>query len=894
MADGADEELELRVLVQAPTARDALATRDILAAAGVTGVACPTIADVCREATRGAGAAFVTAEAVLADRDRQLAGHLRDQPPWSDLPLIVLTPPGAESPTVLRALEAVGSMTLMKRPVQVSTVVSTVRAALRDRRRQYAVRAHWAERARSEEALRASEARYRAIVEATPECVKLVAPDGTLLQINRAGLAMIEGDESALGRCAYDTITPEDRDAFRAFNERVCRGEGGVLAFDVVGWKGARRHMETTAVPLPAEGGGFNQLAVTRDVTARRQAEEQIRERDERLQLFVGAATDYALIISDAADRVVEWLGGAEPITGWRADEVVGKPLEFIFTPEDRAAGVPQQETGRAARTGRADNTRWHVRKDRSRFFAEGVTVAVRGPAGELRGFGKVFRDATEKKRTEERLTRDALVLANVHDAVVMTDVDGTVTYWNQGAERLFGWAADEMVGRHYADRFPAPDRSRVADEIRKRAAGSEWAGEYEDYRKDGSRVWTDARVTSIRDAAGAVAGVLGVSHDITERRRAEAALRDADRKKDDFIALLAHELRNPLAPIRNGLQVVRLSPDRDARERAQAMMDRQLTHMVRLIDDLLDVSRISRNKMELRRARILLADAVSSGVETARPAIEAAGHDLRVQVPAGPIFLDADLTRIAQVVANLLTNSAKYTEPGGRIELVARRDGDVAVVSVSDTGIGIPAESLGTVFDMFSQVDRSIERSTGGLGIGLALVRGLVEMHGGTVAAASDGPGRGSVFTVRLPAVPHRAVRPAGQPGGAAGPATVPGRRILVVDDNRDSAESMGEMLRLFGNEVALAHDGEEAVERAREFSPQVILMDVGMPRLNGYEATRRIRAQPWGRDIAIVALTGWGQEGDRVRSKEAGCTGHLVKPVSLPDLQSVLTELA
>jgi PAS domain S-box-containing protein len=623
MTDGAEAELETRVLVLAPTARDALATRDILAAVGVAGVVCPTVADVCREALRGAGAAVLTAEAILADEDGRLRALLCEQPPWSDLPLIVLTPPGVESPKLLQALEAVGAMTLMKRPVQISSIVSTVRVALRDRRRQYAVREHLAERVR---------------------------------------------------------------------------------------------------------------------------AEEVVRERDERLQLFLGNATDYAVIISDTEDRATEWLGGAEKITGWRADEVIGKSLEFIFNPEDQAAGVPAQETLRAAETGRAENTRWHQRKDGSQFFAEGVTVGIRGPAGELRGFGKVFRDATEKKRTEERLTRDAMLLANVHDAVVMTDVHGIVTYWNEGASRLFGWTADEMVGRHYADRFAEPVRSWVADEIRQRAAGSEWSGEYEDYRKDGSRVWIDARVTSIRDATGAVAGVLGVSHDISERRRvevalraseerlkrmvnvegvgvlvwglpdgrllsandfflrmfgytreevesrpltwrdmtppeyvavseaqlagfaetgrigpyekeyfrkdgtrawmvfagaslgddtvveycidvsdrkrAEATLREADRQKDDFIALLAHELRNPLAPIRNGLQVLRLSPDRAAWERAQQMMDRQLAHMVRLIDDLLDVSRINRNKMELRRSRILLSDPGSTATRWSSAAV--------------------------------------------------------------------------------------------------------------------------------------------------------------------------------------------------------------------------------------------------------------------------------
>jgi len=400
------------------------------------------------------------------------------------------------------------------------------------------------------------------------------------------------------------------------------------------------------------------------------------------------------------------------------------------------------------------------------------------------------------------------------------------------------------------------------------------------------------------------------------ERLRLVRELRETDRRKDEFLALLAHELRNPLAPLRNGLQVMRLAGDNaDAVTRARAMMDRQLAHMVRLIDDLLDVSRISRNKMELRKSRVLLSDVITNAVETARPLVEAAGHELTVSLPPEPVYLEADLTRLAQVFANLLTNSAKYTEPGGRIWLTATRreegggrreekktglpsslilhPSSLVEVSVRDTGIGIPREALPNIFDMFSQVDRSLERTTGGLGIGLALVKGLAEMHGGTVAAASDGPGTGSTFTVRLPALAGEPellpVPMTGENGYAAGPV----RRMLVVDDNRDSAGSMAMMLRLLGHEVVTAHDGLEAVETAEAFRPDVVLMDVGMPRLNGYEATRRIRERPWGAAVTVIALTGWGQDGDRARSKEAGCDGHLVKPVSLFDLQRLLDEL-
>jgi PAS domain S-box-containing protein len=381
------------------------------------------------------------------------------------------------------------------------------------------------------------------------------------------------------------------------------------------------------------------------------------------------------------------------------------------------------------------------------------------------------------------------------------------------------------------------------------------------------------------------------------ERIRLVRELRETDRRKDEFLALLAHELRNPLAPLRNGLHVMRLSGDNpEAAGRLRAMMERQLAHMVRLIDDLLDVSRISRNKMELRRSRVLLSDVISNAVETARPLVEAAGHELSVALPTEPVFLDADLTRLSQVFGNLLTNSAKYTEAGGHIWLNAvHRDGEVGevVVSVRDTGIGIPAEALPAIFDMFSQVDRSLERSTGGLGIGLALVRGLVEMHGGSVAAASDGPGCGSTFTVRLPVLKARPELPSVKGSELTANGSGPRRRILVVDDNRDSAETMAALLGMLGNDVVMAHDGIEAVEAAERVRPEVVLMDVGMPRLNGYEATRRIREQPWGSEVAIIALTGWGQDADRAQSRAAGCDGHLVKPVSLPDLQSLLAEL-
>lgn len=370
--------------------------------------------------------------------------------------------------------------------------------------------------------------------------------------------------------------------------------------------------------------------------------------------------------------------------------------------------------------------------------------------------------------------------------------------------------------------------------------------------------------------------------------RRAESELRESDRKKDDFIALLAHELRNPLAPVRTGLRLIQLAgADSEATMKARDMMERQLSHMVRLIDDLLDVSRICRNKMELRRTETLLSEVITTALETAKPWIDASSHTLTIELPKNPVYLDADLTRLAQVFSNLLTNSAKYTPPGGRISISSDVSRDYLSISVTDSGIGIPADCLGNIFDMFSQVDRSMERTSGGLGIGLALVKGLVESHGGTVTASSPGPGRGSTFNVVLP-IHHK--RRSEITKTYEHSLKVPSRRILVVDDNIDGAESLTLMLKLLGNDVQIANDGLEALDLAEKFRPEVILMDIGMPRLNGYEATKRIRQHGWGKDISIIALTGWGQENDREQSRRAGCNGHLVKPVDLDALQQEL----
>jgi signal transduction histidine kinase len=412
---------------------------------------------------------------------------------------------------------------------------------------------------------------------------------------------------------------------------------------------------------------------------------------------------------------------------------------------------------------------------------------------------------------------------------------------------------------------------------------------------KNGTERSIEDSAAPIRDAAGKISGAVMVFHDVTERRLTENALKEADKKKDEFLATLAHELRNPLVPIRNGLKLLKLSAnDPAATEETRAMMDQALNQMVRLVDDLLDVSRITTGKLQLRKERVELAAVMRSAIETSRPLIDERGHKLIVKLPPEPILIDADPIRMAQVFSNLLNNAAKYSEEGGEITLSAELQGNDVVVRFTDRGIGIRADDLPRIFDIFAQVNTDSERAEGGLGIGLSLVKRLVEMHGGSIEVSSAGPGSGSEFTARLPttsAARLSVLYPKEAEEETASIATK--RRILIVDDNRLSSQSTAMLLRMAGHEVATAHDGVQGVEYARSFQPEVILMDIGLPQLNGYEAARDIRQESWGKNIFLIAVTGFGQDEDRRRSLEAGFNYHFVKPIDVVELEKKLSEL-
>ena len=525
----------------------------------------------------------------------------------------------------------------------------------------------------------------------------------------------------------------------------------------------------------------------------------------------------------------------------------------------------------------------------------------------EERDVGRVwsFRDITERKRAEEELRQQRewfeVTLSSIGDAVITTDTEGKVTFLNPMAEMMTGWKTAEASGQPLEKVFNIinedtrkPARNPV-DIVLRDGIVVGLANHTTLIGKDGTERSIEDSAAPIRDAMGTISGAVMVFHDVTQRRRAEKALKEADRKKDHFLAILAHELRNPLVPIRNGLQILNLAgKDPIIAENARSIMDQALNQLVRLVDDLLDVSRIATGKLKLRKERVELAALVQSAVETTRPLIDEQGHHLSVRLPPTSILLNADPTRLAQVFSNLLNNAAKYSEQGGHITLAAEPVGDEVIVRVTDRGIGISADHLPRIFHLFAQVETASDRSQGGLGIGLSLVRGLVEMHGGTIEARSDGPGCGSELIVRLPQAKREPLSEseAEEPGRQKTPPT-PQYRILVVDDNRLNAQSTAIALSLMGHDLATAWDGNEGIELARTFRPDVILMDIGLPEMNGHETARRIRQEPGGKNIVLIAVTGYGQEEDRRRSLEAGFDYHLVKPLNFAELKNKLFEL-
>ena len=496
-----------------------------------------------------------------------------------------------------------------------------------------------------------------------------------------------------------------------------------------------------------------------------------------RIRLILENAKGYAFIVTDIHSTITEWEGDASAVTGWSADEMIGRSIASIYSDDDRAAGYPEIELDLAVRNGVASDKRWHIRKDHSLFYADGVMVPLKDTAGQVHGFSKIFRDVTSERLANEELRRLAENLA------------------------------------------------------------------------------------------------------------------EADRRKTEFLATLAHELRNPLAPIKNGLKILRLGGDINASTaKTREMMERQVNHMVHLVDDLLDISRISGGKIELKKESITIKELITSAVETSIPLIESGQHKLNINIQDDALSLYVDPNRIAQVISNLLNNAAKYTKPGGQIDLIAFVDANEVVLSVEDNGIGIPAKELCNIFEMFNQVERNMGHAQGGLGIGLTLVRQLIELHGGTIQASSM-ENVGSKFTVKLPLTNSGHILSSNKVADVAGNSKA--LRILVVDDNIDAANSLRALLEFGGHTLFVAHDGYEAIKMVRNHRPHVAFMDIGMPGMDGYEAAAEIRKLNEVSGITLVALTGWGADNDKNRSREAGFNNHLIKPASLEVIDSLLSSI-
>jgi PAS domain S-box-containing protein len=608
-----------------------------------------------------------------------------------------------------------------------------------------------------------------------------------------------------------------------------------------------------------------------------------------------------AVALLDAAGTVLYATPSVARVLGYTPAEFVGRSALGLVHPDD-SPRVGRLFAELLAAPGRSVTAHYRCRhKDGSWRWLEGTRTNLLGDPT-VGAIVSQDRDVGDRRREEETRHWLAAIVDSSADAVVGKTLDGTVTSWNAGAERLYGYRADEVVGKSISLLIPS-DRPDELPEILRRLRAGERTEPYETVRrrKDGGLVEVSVSVSPIRDPAGRVIGASAIARDIAAQKRQREELRgraealaEADRRKDEFLHVLAHELRNPLAPLFNGLEILRLAGcEREPREQAAQMMERQVRHLTRLVDDLLDVARISRGKVRLRRERLDLARLVRTAAEDHRPTLERAGLALAVTVPETPVWVNADGTRLAQAVSNLLDNAAKFTGGGGdvRVTVEADRPGRRAEVHVVDTGQGIEPDMLSRLFQPFSQGDRSLHRAPGGLGLGLALVKGLTELHGGEVAARSAGPGRGAEFVIGLPLEQ--------EPAALAGPPTAPRPgggplRVLVVEDNRDAAETLRVLLGLLGHDVEVVHSGPEGVEAARRRPPEVVLCDIGLPGLDGYGVARALRQEPATAGARLIAVTGYGSDEDRRRSREAGFDLHLTKPVDPADLQPLLTRPA
>jgi PAS domain S-box-containing protein len=673
--------------------------------------------------------------------------------------------------------------------------------------------------------------------------------------------------------------------------------------------------IEDSAAPIrDAQGKASGAVMVFHDVTHRRRAEAALRASEERLRATFNQAA-VGIVVAGLNHQFLEANQRLCDILGYSLDELRRLTLTQITHPEDLA---DTQAQARALFDGQVPHCAFekrYLRKDGTAIWGRTTLTLLRTISGEAEQFIGVIEDITDRRLTEDAL-RDAraqaqeirgnlaAIVQSSDDAIISKTLEGVISTWNNAAERMFGYTAEEVVGKSITLLIP-PNQLDEEPAILQKLRRGERIDHYETVRmrKDGTLLNVSLTVSPIKDLDGTIVGASKIARDITLRKRAEetlrqeiatreraeAALREADRRKDEFLATLAHELRNPLAPIRQAALISKAPTATEAQKRwSSDVISRQVQHMSLLLEDLLDISRITRGRLELRTETVELAEVVHAAVEAARPSIDAKRHLFSIELPPEPVHFVADPLRLAQVLSNLLTNAAKYTDPEGDLRLRASCTAETITISVVDNGVGLPADGLTNVFEMFSQVPSSRNHSEGGLGIGLALAKGLVELHEGEIEARSAGIGKGSEFIVRLP-LRRTSVHWQKQRIHSTSAPRV-SRRVLLADDNEDAAESLATLLRMDGHDVTVVHDGREALAAFSTVQPEVALLDIGMPELNGYEVARKVRQGSLGRAVTLIAVTGWGQDRDKAQALAAGFNHHFTKPIAADRLCDLL----
>lgn len=739
---------------------------------------------------------------------------------------------------------------------------------------------------------------YRRLVDTISDyAIFFLAPDGVIASWN-IGAERIKGyrADEVIGKhfsifytCEALALDWPSEELRRAAAQGHLEDEGWRLRKD-----GSRFWANVVITALRGRNGellGFSK--VTRDLTHRREQEQRTRDSERALRLLVESVVDYAIYSMDETGVITSWNVGAQRIKGYSADEAIGKHFSMFYPPEDIEGGAPQAGLDRAAQAGHFESEGWRVRKDGTRLWAAVTIAAIRDEQARLVGFSKVTRDLTERRRHDmqlrEREENLRLLVEGVKDhAMYLLDGAGRVRTWNAGAQKVFGFSSYQALRRDVALLYVEDERATGRPNSELAAARAAGLLRVEGWRRraDGSRFWAEIATTHLVEDDGCRSkGYVQIVHDLSERRRVEA-LESEGRRIADFIAMLSHELRNPLAPIRNATGVLRRVVDDPEAVWCLDLIGRQTEHLARLVDDLLDVSRVTSGKIRLELAALEFNTLVRLAVDSVKATVKGHDHTLTMRLAPQPLPLRADGTRLTQVVVNLLNNAAKYTPAGGHLTVSVESRAESAVLQVADTGIGLNEALLQHAFDPFVQGARALDRSDGGLGIGLTLVKSIVELHGGTVTAASPGVGRGATFTVMLPL--SRAEERLTQ--SLAESAVAAARKVLVVDDNADSADSLAAVLRLSGHEVQVAGDGQRALELAASMRPDTVLLDIGLPHMDGYEVARRLRALPGLAEVQLIALTGYAQDADRRAASDAGFEQHLTKPVDLDELARII----